>query len=50
MLEVAALEGLEPQVCVSLVLKFQQILHDYRVPRKAFYRREGAQSNFFFKN
>lgn len=41
--------GLEPQIYISLILKFQQIPHNYVVSRKAFYLREIAQSNLFSK-
>ena len=39
--------GLEPQIYISLILKFQQIPDNYVVSRKLFYLRESAQSNLF---
>ena len=41
--------GLEPQIYISLILKFQQIPPNFVVSRKVFYLREIAQSNLFSK-
>ena len=41
--------GLEPQIYISLILKFQQIPHNYVVSRVVFYFREISQSNLFSK-